>query len=443
MPVTIVRAQPGDVAPRWRGAKAARRGYLETLRAGRADETVRLHLPSGWGSTRALRVAPASVREADTDLDVQIVVAHTGSSGDRRQMRHLARHLAEAPSSLSPQPQGYPLEEPQAGTYAEPRGSRAAAPRPTPGPPPGHSPAQRDDTTGRPAPQQTQSQFDYRSRPSIKPPPRPAPRPPCFPRGGPVAWEPDAAHTGPAPSDGPDGSPTGPDWSTLPDDAATLLAPEGEPSAQQADTPADQADWTQFGTPPTADAFGELGVQAARAEPAAHTPRPATSPAPASAHGDGAQALARSVDPPRAPAAPAGPARRSAPQWSATRAPAHLAAVVENLDEPFATTLLRLVDTKQLTDVQVYRRANLDRRLFSKIRSNPGYMPSKRTALALAVGLGLDLDETRALLARAGYTLSSALTCDVIVEHFISNGTYDVLAINEALFYFDQPLLGG
>jgi len=116
---------------------------------------------------------------------------------------------------------------------------------------------------------------------------------------------------------------------------------------------------------------------------------------------------------------------------------------VENLDEPFATTLLRLVDTKQLTDVQVYRRANLDRRLFSKIRSNPGYMPSKRTALALAVGLGLDLDETRALLARAGYTLSSALTCDVIVEHFISNGTYDVLAINEALFYFDQPLLGG
>lgn len=120
-----------------------------------------------------------------------------------------------------------------------------------------------------------------------------------------------------------------------------------------------------------------------------------------------------------------------------------LATVVENLDEPFATTLLHLVDAKNLTDVQVYRRANLDRRLFSKIRSNPAYMPSKRTALALAVGLGLDLDETRALLARAGYTLSSALTSDVIVEYFISRGTHDVLAINEALFYFDQPLLGG
>lgn len=125
------------------------------------------------------------------------------------------------------------------------------------------------------------------------------------------------------------------------------------------------------------------------------------------------------------------------------KAPAGIDDLIDNLDEPFSTTLLRLIDAKGKTDVEIYKRANLDRKLFSKIRTGKGYMPSKRTALALAIALELSLDETDNLLKRAGYALSHSQKFDVIIEYFIINGKYDIFEINEVLFKYDQPLLGG
>ena len=125
-------------------------------------------------------------------------------------------------------------------------------------------------------------------------------------------------------------------------------------------------------------------------------------------------------------------------------APASLDDLVCDLDEPFSTTLMRLIDAKGFKkDSDVYRKANIDRRLFSKIRSNENYAPSKPTVLALAIALELTLDQADDLLQRAGFALSRSRKFDVIIEYFIQSGKYDIFEINEVLFSYDQPLLGG
>lgn len=122
--------------------------------------------------------------------------------------------------------------------------------------------------------------------------------------------------------------------------------------------------------------------------------------------------------------------------------PVPLEEAVKQLDESFSEMLLRKIDESGMTDAECYKKANIDRKLFNKIKNNKDYKPSKPTVIAFAIALKMSLEDTQDMLKKAGFALSHSNIFDVIIEYFIVQGNYNIFEINEVLFYYDQSTLG-
>ena len=116
--------------------------------------------------------------------------------------------------------------------------------------------------------------------------------------------------------------------------------------------------------------------------------------------------------------------------------------ILSGIDDSFSLTLMKLIDAKNMTDVECYKRANVSKQTWYKILNDKNYRPSKNTVIAFAIALNLSYDETQHLLSTVGFTLSKSSEFDLIIEYLINQGCYDIMKINEILFEFDQPCLG-